>query len=368
VGARRDPYDVGDLVNVIYSETHRRLDPVYSLEAGVQGAASDVPERAEAILRALRQDGGFSIRDPTEHGLDPILALPDPALVEFLATAWDEWTAIGNGFPLYPDTVMHRSLREGMGPVREPDAILARMGYWCFETYTPIVEGSYVAARAAVDVALTGADLLLAGDAFVYGLCRPPGHHAGPRIFGGSSYLNNAAIAAESLVRRTGEPVAVLDLDYHHGNGTQQLFYERPDVLYVSLHGDPVRAWPYFSGHADETGAGEGEGATRNFPLPAGCSDEAYLAVLEEALTAIARRGSPRLIVSLGFDTYRLDAEDLELTNAGFHEIGARVAAMDRPTLVLQEGGYYVPHLGRNATRWLRGADGRSYERSADAS
>ena len=127
-----------------------------------------------------------------------------------------------------------------MGPVREPESVLARMGYWCFETFTPIVEGSYTAARAAVDVALTGADLLLAGEPIVYGLCRPPGHHVGQRIFGGSSYLNNAAIAAESIVRRTGEPVAVLDLDYHHGNGTQQLFYERPDVLYVSLHGDPV--------------------------------------------------------------------------------------------------------------------------------
>ena len=155
-----------------------------------------------------------------------------------------------------------------MGPVREPESVLARMGYWCFETFTPIVEGSYTAARAAVDVALTGADLLLAGEPIVYGLCRPPGHHVGPRIFGGSSYLNNAAIAAESIARRTGEPVAVLDLDYHHGNGTQQLFYERPDVLYVSLHGDPVRAWPYFSGHADETGAGAGRGSHEELPAP----------------------------------------------------------------------------------------------------
>jgi acetoin utilization deacetylase AcuC-like enzyme len=354
-------------VKVVYSPEHNRLAPPYSVEAGVQGAPPDVPERAEAILRDLQADDGFSIEAPTEHGLEPILALHDPGLVAFLETAWDLWTAEGWTQPLYPDTYMHRSLREGMGPVREPESVLARMGYWCFETFTPIVEGSYTAARAAVDVALTGADRLLAGEPIVYGLCRPPGHHVGQRIFGGSSYLNNAAIAAEAIARRTGEPVAVLDLDYHHGNGTQQLFYERPDVLYVSLHGDPVRAWPYFTGHADETGTGDGEGATRNFPLPAGCSDEPYLEALDEALQVIAGHGAPRLVVSLGFDTYRLDGEDLELTNAAFHTIGGRVAEGGRPTLVLQEGGYYVPHLGRNARQWLRGAEGRSFEPDENA-
>ena len=174
------------------------------------------------------------------------------------------------------------------------------MGYWCFETFTPIVEGTYAAARAAVDVALTGADLLLGGASIVYGLCRPPGHHVGPRVFGGSSYLNSAAIVAEHVVRTTGEPVAVLDLDFHHGNGTQQIFYERSDVLYVSIHGDPLRSYPYFSGHADETGAGPGAGATWNFPLPAGTDDRAYLATLDEAFAVIRRHGAPRLIVSLG--------------------------------------------------------------------
>lgn len=354
-------------MKVVYSAAHERLDPIYSVQAGVQGAAPDEPARATSILQGLTADGGFEIEAPTEHGLDPITALHDPDLVAFLETAWDLWTAEGNTHPLYPDTLMHRSLREGMGPVREPEAILARMGYWCFETFTPIVEGSYTSARAAVDVALTGADHILGGERLLYGLCRPPGHHVGPRIFGGSSYLNNAAIAAERLTTQTGEPVAVLDLDYHHGNGTQQLFYGRGDVLYVSLHGDPVRAWPYFSGHADETGTGDGEGATKNFPLPAGCADEAYLETLEEALALIARHGAQRLVVSLGFDTYRLDGEDFELTNEAFHEIGGRVADAGQPTLVLQEGGYYVPHLGRNAVQWLRGAEGRPFEPSADA-
>ncbi len=354
-------------MKVVYSPEHKKLDPIYSVEAGVQASPSDVPDRAEAILQALDADGGFAIQGPTEHGLDPITALHDPDLVAFLETAWDRWTAEGHTQPLYPDTLMHRSLRDGMGPVREPDTTLARMGYWCFETFTPIVEGTYSAARAAVDVGLTGADVLLGGEPIVYGLCRPPGHHVGPRVFGGSSYLNNAAIAVERLVEETGEPVAVLDLDYHHGNGTQQLFYERDDVLYVSLHGDPVRAWPYFSGHADEKGAGSGEGATRNYPLPAGCADESYMTTLEEALDVIAHHGAQRLVVSLGFDTYRLDGEDFELTNAAFHAIGGRVADTGHPILVLQEGGYYVPHLGRNAVQWLRGLQGRAFEPSADA-
>jgi acetoin utilization deacetylase AcuC-like enzyme len=202
---------------------------------------------------------------------------------------------------------------------------------------------------------------VLAGAPIVYGLCRPPGHHAGPRIFGGSSYLNNAAVAAERMARVTGEPVAVLDLDFHHGNGTQQIFYERADVLYVSIHGDPQRAYPYFTGHADETGRGAGAGATRNFPLAAGTDDRAYLAVLDEAL-ALTRPHADRLIVSLGFDTYRLDGEDFELTNAGYHAIGERVASSAPSVLVLQEGGYFVPHLGRNARQWLRGAEGRPFE------
>ena len=354
-------------MKVIYSPEHKQLVPPYSVEAGVHGAPPDVPDRAEAILRDLRADDGFVIEAPTEHGLEPILALHDPGLVRFLETAWDLWTAEGRTQPLYPDTFMHRSMREGMGPVREPESTLARMGYWCFETFTPIVEGSYSAARAAVNVGLTGVDVLLAGEPIVYGLCRPPGHHVGQHIFGGSSYLNNAAIAAEQIVRRTGEPVAILDLDYHHGNGTQQLFFERPDVLYVSLHGDPSRAWPYFSGYAGETGSGAGEGATRNIPLPLGCSDDPYIAALDEALELIARHGSPRLIVSLGFDTYRLDAEDFELTNVAFHTIGGHVADGGRPTLIVQEGGYYVPHLGRNARQWLRGADGRAFEPDGDA-
>jgi acetoin utilization deacetylase AcuC-like enzyme len=179
-------------------------------------------------------------------------------------------------------------------------------------------------------------------------------------MFGGYCYFNNTAIAAEDLARRTGEPVAILDVDYHHGNGTQQIFYARPDVLYVSLHGDPDRAYPYFSGFAEETGAGAGAGANRNLPLPKACSNEEYLANLDRGLEAIAGFGGSVVVVSLGIDTYERDPIcDLALTTEAYHEAGKRVAALGRRVLVLQEGGYYVPDLGENVRTWLRGLEAR---------
>jgi acetoin utilization deacetylase AcuC-like enzyme len=179
-------------------------------------------------------------------------------------------------------------------------------------------------------------------------------------MMGGYCYFNNAAIAAEDLARRTGGRVAILDVDYHHGNGTQQIFYARGDVLYVSLHGDPARAYPYFSGYAEETGAGPGTGATRNFPLPVGCGGEEYVANLDRALEAVDAFGEGPVVISLGIDTYRLDPIcDLALTTEDYAEVGRRVAALGRPTVVLQEGGYFVPDLGENVRSWLRGLEPR---------
>ncbi len=183
----------------------------------------------------------------------------------------------------------------------------------------------------------------------------PPGH-----------VFNNAAIVAEELVRRTGERVAILDVDYHHGNGTQQLFYARGDVLYVSLHGDPDRAYPYFAGFAEETGVDAGERTNLNLPLPLGCSNEEYLANLDRGLEAIGGFGGSTLVVSLGIDTYGRDPIcDLALTTDAYHEAGRRVAALERSTIVLQEGGYFVPHLGENVRNWLLGLEGREPDLSS---
>lgn len=264
-----------------------------------------------------------------------------------------------------PDTTAH----PGFGAwAAEPTAApLGRLGYWCFDTMTPLVEGTYAAARSAVDIAMSALDTVLGGDRVAYALCRPPGHHAGTSVIGGFCYFNNAAAAAAAMLDEAQAPVAVLDLDYHHGNGTQQIFYEVPEVRYVSLHGDPERAFPYYTGRAAESGQGAGAGANRNFPLAEGCTDDEYLAVVDTALDLIAAGRPAGLVVSLGFDTYQLDPIcDLGLTTDGYRRIGRRVAGLGLPTVVIQEGGYYVPDLGANARSWLRGFQGLDPDEAAD--
>jgi acetoin utilization deacetylase AcuC-like enzyme len=353
-------------VRVVYTPEHLRHAPTREVADGATIGISEVPERAETIRRALDADDGFDLVPPTEHGLAPIEAVHDAAMIAYLEEAWRAWRDAGEtADEIFPDTVLHPGYHEGMPSGRETASVRGLIGRWCFDTATPLVEGTYGAARSAVDVALTTAELVLAGEPAAYGVCRPPGHHAARAMFGGYCFFNNAAIVAEELVRRTGERVAILDVDYHHGNGTQQLFYARGDVLYVSLHGDPDRAYPYFSGFAGETGTGQGAGATVNLPLPLRCDDGTYLSMLDRGLEALASFDTDLVIVSLGIDTYRLDPIcDLALTTAAYHEIGRRLRELDRRTIVLQEGGYFVPHLGENVRNWLLGLDGRKVDLS----
>jgi acetoin utilization deacetylase AcuC-like enzyme len=343
-------------MQVVYSAEHRRHDPATEIESGQAIPQREAPERAERIRARLGADGRFTFAAPSEHGTPPIEAVHDPAMVAFLATAWDELRAAGEPPEPVPDTFLHVAVRDGMGRPPEPTTAHGRFGYWCFETYTPLVEGSYPAARAAVDVALTAADLVARGERAAYGLCRPPGHHAPRAGFGGYCFFNNAAIVAHRWTADTGTKVAVLDVDYHHGNGTQQIFYARDDVLYVSLHGDPARAYPHFAGFADETGTGRGSGATRNLPLEEGCTDERFVAAIDEALDAIDAFGPAVVVVSLGVDTFRLDPlSDFAIEAPTFDVCGARVAGLGLPTVILQEGGYHLDTLGDNVHRWLEG-------------
>jgi acetoin utilization deacetylase AcuC-like enzyme len=347
-------------MRVVYSAEHLRHAPTRELADGRDIGIFEIPERAETIRGALEADGDFELSASAEHGTGPIAAVHEPGMLAFLEDAWRDWVRAGEEAPeIFPDTFALPAYRQGMAAGREPRTPRGRIGRWCFDTATPLVEGTYPAARAAVDVALTAADLVLGGERHAYGLCRPPGHHAARGMFGGYCFFNNAAIVAEDLARRTGQPVSILDVDYHHGNGTQQIFYERGDVLYVSLHGDPDRAYPYFSGFAEETGAGRGEGANLNLPLPVRCSNEGYLDALERGLEAIAAFGGEVLVVSLGIDTYGRDPIcDLALTTEAYLDAGRRVAALGRRTIVLQEGGYFVPDLGENVRQWLRGLAG----------
>ncbi len=356
-------------MKAVYTAAHLAHDVTHETYLGFPIPANEVAERAERIRSALEADGGFEITAPTEHGPDPILAVHDAGLVGFLEEAWREVRRQLIARPyLVADTYPNPAMFEGMsdearGRIREPVAVGGRAGWWGLDTSNPLVAGTYGAACAAVDVALTAADLVLGGETAAYGLCRPPGHHAARAMYGGYCFFNNAAIAAEAIVRQTGEPVAILDVDYHHGNGTQQIFWRRGDVPYVSLHADPDRQYPFFVGRADETGEGPGAGANLNLPLPAGTDDEGYLGALDRGLEAIAATSASVVVVSLGFDTYGQDPiGDFALTTAAYHEVGRRTSALGRRLVILQEGGYYLPALGENARAWLRGAEGRPYD------
>ena len=353
-------------MKVVHTEDHRRHDPKVETYLGIPLPANEVPARADAIRDALGADGGFKLIDPVGHGAAPILAVHDPGLVRFLEEAWPaaQHQGIDRDF-LVADTYPTRGMFQGMSKEfvaarPEPVAVGGRAGWWGLDSSNPIVAGTYVAARWAVDVALTTVDLVLGGDTAAYGLCRPPGHHAAVSMAGGYCFFNNAAIAAQAIVAATGERVAILDVDVHHGNGTQQIFWRREDVLYASLHADPARLYPFFLGYADEVGEGPGRGANLNFPQPLRAGDAIYLADLDRALERIASEPGSILVVSLGFDTFHLDPiGDLALTTEGYHEMGRRVGALGRRLVILQEGGYHVGALGENARAWLRGAEGR---------
>jgi acetoin utilization deacetylase AcuC-like enzyme len=357
-------------MQVVYTPRHLAHDIDTETFMGVGVPANEVAERGERIRSALEADGGFDFIDPTDHGEAPITAVHDEGLVRFLEVAWSEVRAqlIPRAF-LSADTYPNRAMFEGMSPdavtrlAREPGHVGGRAGFWGLDSAAPLVAGTYDAARAAVDVALTTMDLVLGGERAAYGLCRPPGHHAARSMYGGYCFFNNAAIVAHAIAGQTGERVAILDVDYHHGNGTQQIFWRRGDVRYVSIHGDPDRAYPYFLGRADETGEGEGVGENRNIPLRAGATNAEYLEATDRAIDDIVAAPGSIVVVSLGFDTYGLDPiGDFALTTDVYHEIGRRVAALDRRLVILQEGGYHRPSLGENARAWLRGAEGRSFD------
>jgi acetoin utilization deacetylase AcuC-like enzyme len=343
-------------MKVVHSDAHRAHDPPHEVIDGEVVDCFESPARADRIRDALLADDLFESVAPDAHGLGPIEAVHDPAYVAWLAGAWERWTAARPSTrAAVADTFASEAIRAGLGPGRPPASAVGSVGWYGFDTATPIVAGTYPAARAAVDIALTATDAVLAGDNAAYGLCRPPGHHAPYSGFGGYCFLNNAAIAADHAVRTGGSRVAILDVDYHHGSGTQQIFYDRGDVLFVSLHADPDRAYPYFTGHADETGTGSGLGMTVNLPLPANCDDESWLAVLDHALDDIEQFAPAVVVVSLGFDTFELDPiSDFALTAAAYGPAGAAVGALGQPTVVLQEGGYHVPALGELAHAWLR--------------
>lgn len=310
------------------------------------------PERAAMVLAAWRATGLGAEEPARDVGLAPILAVHDAAYVAFLRTAWEQWTAAGRDGQALPFTFAARGLRRDVPP-QDIDGLL---GYYGFDAGSPIVAGTWDAAYGAAQAALTGAALLGEGERAAFALVRPPGHHAGRSSFGGYCFLNNAAIAAQALRDAGHARVSVLDVDYHHGNGTQDIFWERGDVQVVSLHADPRQEFPYFLGHADERGAGDGLGTTLNLPMPWGTGWAEYGAALETACAAVADFAPTALVVSLGVDTWEGDPiSRFALRHDHFRQIGARIKSLGLPTLFVLEGGYAVAEIGRNVVAVLEG-------------
>ena len=341
-------------MDVVWTDLHRHQNPKLEINLGQPIPTYERGERAETIRRQLETDSRFRFVGLTEHGREPIEAVHDEGLIDYLESAWPEMHRSTGRTEFAPEAMLHIGLRDGMSEARPPNGAAAAFGYWCYETATPLVEGTYLAARASVDVALTAAEKVLAGANSSYGLCRPPGHHAARSVFGGFCYFNNAAVVAHHVASTTGTKVTVLDVDYHHGNGTQQIFYERDDVQFVSLHGNPNRSYPWFIGHEDETGAGKGRGSNLNVVFEAEAEDDEYVDRLGIACESIAAFGPSTVIVSLGLDTYWNDPiSDLALTTEGYRRCGEVVRQLGLPTVVLQEGGYDIEAIGRNVHAWL---------------
>jgi len=330
-----------------YCDRQSAHAPVRELNNGEWMDYAECPERLNSILDVLSNS-----TTPRDHGLQPISAVHDAAYLQFLRNAHDEWLAQG---------------REGdaLGyafPVRrrrrlEHDRIDARLGQFGFDAATPIASGTWQAAYWGAQSALSALEAITSGEhRRAFALCRPPGHHSGRDYYGGYCYLNNAAIAAQRAIDAGLGPVAILDVDYHHGNGTQDIFYERADVFFASIHCDPRTDYPYFWGHADELGEGAGEGATFNQPLPRGTRWSNYQRALGSALEKISAFGARTLIVSYGADTFVDDPiSHFALTTDDMHRVGVAIAGLALPTLCVMEGGYQIDELGRNVQAFLSG-------------
>lgn len=334
-------------MKTIYSPVHLGHRAQGEFNRGALVPPFEKPERAEWVREAVERAAFGPLLEPREFGLEPVLRVHDAGYVAFLRGAYEEWRALGRSGDVIPMSWPGRGMRAD----RVPRSLDGRLGHYSYDIGTPITAGTWEAVRTAADVALTATALVEAGERTAFALCRPPGHHAARDYFGGYCYLNNAAIAAQYLRDRGAARVAIFDVDYHHGNGTQSIFYDRPDVLFVSIHGDPDTEYPYFLGHADERGSGAGEGFNLNLPLPMGSGDATYLLAFDEIVAPRVRAFAPELlIIANGLDAGQFDPNGRNLvTCAGFHALASRARALAAEAcggrlLIVQEGGYNPAH------------------------
>jgi acetoin utilization deacetylase AcuC-like enzyme len=342
-------------MKIFYSDVHRKHYPPFEVfDGGKRVPYLENPDRMDQILNALQKADWAELAAPLDFGLDPIYAVHDRDYIIFLASAWNEWldsdpevAASPEQNAFLPATFALRRMP------RVPGTLLGKAGYYMMDLSACIVAGTYEAIISSAHCALSAAELISSSRASsAFALCRPPGHHAGKDYAGGYCFINNASVAANWLSAKG--KVALLDIDYHAGNGTQDIFYKRSDVLTISLHGDPDFEYPHFIGFADETGADAGLGFHKNFPLPKGTGDDGYLSALDEALDMIKNFAPNYLVVSAGMDTF--DGDPLgtfRVTQNGFSEIGKRIAALHVPTAIIMEGGYANEALGTNIVTLL---------------
>jgi acetoin utilization deacetylase AcuC-like enzyme len=339
-------------MKTVYNAAHAAHAATHEIFRGRLVPAFEIPARADYILQAVQGAGLGEVLAPVDHGRAPLERVHAPRYLRFVEGAHAEWQAAGGEGDAFPAVWPVRTLRSDV----EPESFAGRMGLYSMDSGTPLTAGSWAAAYAGAQASLTALDLVLAGQRSAYCLTRPPGHHAGADFFGGYCFINNAAVAAQAARDAGLARVAILDVDYHHGNGTQAIFYDRADVFFASVHGDPRTEYPFFLGHADETGSGAGAGFNANFPLPPGVANEDWFAALEQALTRLAAYRPELLIVSLGVDTYGGDPiSHFKFDQPEFRALGRRLAAFGAPTLFLQEGGYATEAIGHNVVAVLQG-------------
>ncbi|MDX1757926.1 MAG: histone deacetylase family protein [Marinobacter sp.] len=308
----------------------------------------EVPDRTGQMLEGLKAMA-VPVLTPADQGAGSIARVHDLGYLRFLESAHRRWTAMGED---WGDEVMSNIFVRSPNPMR---SILAEAARYLADGSCPIGANTWEAAYWSAQTALGAADALMAGERTSYAVCRPPGHHARRDAAGGFCYLNNAAIAAERLTARFPR-VAILDTDMHHGQGIQEIFYHRSDVLYVSIHGDPTNFYPVVSGYEEERGEGDGLGYNINLPMPHGSSEEDFFARLDEALTAIRLYQPDALVLTLGFDIYHNDPQaKVSVSSEGFGRLGDQVRRAALPTLVVQEGGYDLEALNENVQRFFEG-------------
>lgn len=336
-------------MKAILDERQTAHDPKHFMANGIILPNPEQPKRV-AVLKAGAQAAGYQFSHPTDHGLGPIAAIHSPEYLTFLKTIHARWSRIdGASDEVIPN--IHPDTRNA----GYPKSAVGQAGFHQADTACPISGGTWDAAYWSAQTVLSALEEVRRGAHAVYALCRPPGHHAFGDLAGGFCFLNNAAIAAQAALKMGLRP-AILDIDVHHGNGTQGIFYRRSDVLTVSIHADPERFYPFFWGYADERGEGEGLGYNLNLPLERGTGDDDYLITLDRALERVAAFGADLIIVALGLDAYENDPlKGLAVTTPGFAKIGRAIAAGGLPLLLAQEGGYLSEELGQNLTSFLTG-------------